>query len=156
MSVPSHHLLPVLRRIWDAYHIENNDTGCIYMASVLLRTMSVVQCLIDICSNDQTLRPSEHGGTMSAVSLARMRMGVMMHHMRQSEPFPLYLLEINRWFGIPRFMVIGLRASGYSISETKAIIARVAGELCSSRESCSPSWISPRLLTRARRAMTRT
>ena len=154
MSVPSHHLMPVLRRICDAYQSHNNETACTYMTNVLQRTMFVVQCIIDICSNDQTLRQSERGGTMSAVSLARMRMGDMMHHMRESEPFSLPLLNINRLFGIPRFMVLGLVASGYSVHEIREMIARLVRELYLSGHPCSPLWISPRLLRRAQRATT--
>ena len=155
MSVPSHHLRPVLRRIWNAYRSHNDETETNYMANVLLRTLFVMQCIMHICSNDQRLRTSRLG-VMSAVSLARMRMDFMMHRMRESEQFPLRLLKINRRFVIPRFMVVGLYASDYSVSEIRAIIARVAGELCSSSESCSPSWISPRLLRRTQRDMTRT
>ena len=154
MSVPSHHLLPVLRRICSTYRVHNRETAPTYMLKVLRKTMCVVQCMLDICNDTQTMETTSRWGTMSRASLARIRMRYMMDDMREIWMFPLRLLENNNCFGIPRFMVLGLVASGYSVHEIREMIARLVRELYLSGHPCSPLWISPRLLRRAQLATT--
>lgn len=151
MSVYECNLIEVLERIRAAYLVHNRETRSPVL-KILQYTLCVMQCIIYILFNNETMCTCPLLDTMSLASLGRLCMYYMMQYLRMYRLFPSRLLEINPIFGIPRFMVVGLVASGFTVHEIHQIICSVVRELDLRGESLSPSWISHRLLEQVRSA----
>ena len=146
-------LTRALNRISVVHRSYNRETMLPVTAKAVIYTAYVLQCIIDIISNNQTMNTSPLWGRLSLVAHARIRMVYMLDIMRADLNFPLRQLQHNALFGVPNFIVLSLIASGYMVNEIRDIIRSVVTYMYLHGEGISPSFVSPHLLEQVLRTL---